>query len=199
MLFIFCLDSVNNYIIIFAQSKFNYSMSSVNFIKCVYTKKQELFQRKFLFFLWGYVIVTVVLSVLRLCFFLGISVIIDCIRNRDDDQQPDEKTDRSGEEYAKASVCCGYRLDKIVLKVFTKDETDQVAGCRNLDLAKDITNHTEDEQCPYIEDTAILGCICANDTDHDDNRVHSLTRNVNDLADPLDRVEHADKHQDVAA
>lgn len=95
MLFIFCLDSVNNYIIIFTQSKFNYSMSSVNFIKCVYTKNRNFFKGKFLFFLWGYVIVTVVLSVLRLCFFLGISVIIDCIRNRDDDQQPDKKADRS--------------------------------------------------------------------------------------------------------
>ena len=95
MLFIFCLDSVNNYILIFAQSKFNYSMSSVNFIKCVYTKNRNCFKGKFLFFLWGYVIVTVVLSVLRLCFFLGVSVIIDCIRNRDDDQQPDKKADRS--------------------------------------------------------------------------------------------------------
>ena len=166
----------------------------------MYTQKnRNCFKGKFLFFLWGYVIVTVVLSVLRLCFFLGVSVIVDCVCNGNDDQYPDKETDRSGEEYAKASVCCGYSLNEVVLKIFTKDETNQVAGCRNLDLAKDITNHTEDEQCPYIEDTAILGCICTNDTDHDDNRVHSLTRNVDDLADPLDRVEHADKHQDVAA
>ena len=34
-------------------------------------------------------------QVKRLCFFLGVSVIIDCIRNRDDDQQPDKKADRS--------------------------------------------------------------------------------------------------------
>ena len=105
MLFIFCLDSVNNYITVSIQSKFNYSTSSVNFIKCVYTKKQEpphnggsCFFYKILY-LYG-----LPLCVFLFRFLLRVSVIVDCVGNGDDDQQPDEEADRSGKEYAKASV-----------------------------------------------------------------------------------------------
>ena len=64
------------------------------------------------------------LCILFLCFFLGVSVIVDRVCNGNDDQYPDEQADRSGEEHTKTSVCCGYCLDEVVLKVLTKDETD---------------------------------------------------------------------------